>query len=200
MNFLEKVKGFLFEPANAFYLSKEDTFFQAMKYYFILAAIYSALHTFIYPDTLTLMSSFSGTWFGSMVGNLGMVSVADPGIERKIMIFADELLYALPGIFIGGAILHIGVYIAGGKKGFDQTLRIIMYGSTPILLGWIPIIGIIAGIWSLILQTLGIRQLHEITTGRAILAVLIPLVISGLLTVVLFGAIFLFGARIPVGG
>ncbi|KCZ71422.1 Yip1 domain [Candidatus Methanoperedens nitroreducens] len=199
MNFLEKVKGFLLEPSNAFYLSKEDTFFQAMKYYFILGAIYSALHTFIYSDLLTLMSSFSGTWFDSMVGSLGMVSVADPGIERKIMIFADELLYALPGIFIGGAIFHIGVYIAGGKKGFDQTLRITMYGSTPsLLLGWIPIIGIIAGIWSLILQTLGIRQLHEITIGRAIIAVLIPLIILGLLTVVLFGAIFLFGIKIPV--
>lgn len=99
------------------------------------------------------------------------------------------------GVFIIGAIYHIGVYIVGGKKGIEQTIKALMYGQTPgLLLGWIPIIGIIAGIWSFVLYILGIRQLQEITTGKAILAVLIPIIIIVVLIVILaIIAAFVFG-------
>jgi hypothetical protein len=71
-----------------------------------------------------------------------------------------------------------------------------MYGSTPgLLFGWIPIIGMIASIWSLVLEVLGIRQLHEITTGKAILAVVMMLVVFIVLAVILAAVIaaFIFG-------
>jgi hypothetical protein len=54
-----------------------------------------------------------------------------------------------------------------------------------LLLGWIPLVNIIAAIWSLIVEIIGIRQLHELTTGRAILAVLIPIILAIILAVVL---------------
>jgi hypothetical protein len=99
----------------------------------------------------------------------------------------------------------------GGRKGFTQTIKAVMYGSTPILLfGWtsailgkpldindrlfsglIPILiqfllfGIqtITGIWFFVLEVIGIRQLHEITTGKAILAVLFLLVLLVVLAI-----------------
>ena len=63
-----------------------------------------------------------------------------------------------------------------------QTFKALMYGATPsLLLGWIPVIGFLAAIWALIVEIIGIRQLHEISTGRAvaavILAIIIPLVV-----------------------
>ena len=46
------------------------------------------------------------------------------------------------------------------------------------LIGWIPLIGIIlGGIWSLILSILGIRELHQISTGRAAGAVILAAII-----------------------
>jgi hypothetical protein len=57
-----------------------------------------------------------------------------------------------------------------------------MYGDTPYLLcGWVPFIGFFFILWSLALGILGICELQEISTLRAIvavaLAVMIPLVL-----------------------
>jgi len=69
-----------------------------------------------------------------------------------------------------------------------QTIKAGMYGSTASLLfGWLPIINMIAVIWSLVTEIIGIRQLHEITTGRAILAMVLPLIIAFILAMVLVG-------------
>ncbi|HMB44293.1 MAG TPA: hypothetical protein VKL21_00575 [Candidatus Methanoperedens sp.] len=90
----------------------------AIKYYVGIAAIYSAI--------FALMLGFAGSFFGSMMGfgNLGMMMGAGVGVSAAIMIFA------IAGAFIGGAILHIFVYIAGGRKGRIQTIKAGMYGST----------------------------------------------------------------------
>ena len=119
------------------------------------------------------MLGFAGSLFGSMMGsgNLGMMIGAGAGIGAAITFFVVFMIMAVAGAFIGGAILHIFVYIAGGRKGMTQTIKAGMYGSTASLLfGWLPFINIIAAIWSLVTEIIGIRQLHEITTGRAILA------------------------------
>ncbi len=191
MDFFEKVKGFLIEPSKTFDAVKGDTLNEAMKYYVCIAAIYSALIALLFAFAPTLLALTMGFGFR----NLGMM----PGVDARFLaigIFVVFLIFMIIGVFIIGAIYHIGVYIVGGKKGIEQTIKALMYGQTPgLLLGWIPIIGIIAGIWSFVLYILGIRQLQEITTGKAILAVLIPIIIIVVLIVVLAAIIaaFVFG-------
>ncbi|MFA4935401.1 MAG: YIP1 family protein [Candidatus Methanoperedens sp.] len=153
---------------------------------------------------MALLLAFVGM-FGSMMifRNLGMMMGVGAGISGAVLFFILFMILAIIGSFISGAIVHIGVYIMGGEKGIVQTIKAVMYGSTPgLLLGWIPIIGFIAAIWSLILEILGIRQLHELTTGRAIVAVLIPFIIMVVLTVVLAAVIaaFVFGMGTPSRG
>lgn len=185
MDFIEKVKGFLMEPSKTFDASKEETLSEAMKYYISIVAIYSAI--------LALLFAFASTLFGSMMGGFGAMFGAGAGIAGAIAIFVIFLILLIIGAFINGAILHIGVYIVGGKRGITQTIKALMYGSTPgLLLGWIPIIGFLALIWSLVLEVLGIRQLHELTTGKAIVAVIIPIVIIVILAMVLAAVIASF--------
>ncbi|MDP2767295.1 MAG: YIP1 family protein [Candidatus Methanoperedens sp.] len=180
MDFVNKVKGFLTEPSKTFDASKEDTLSDAVQYYAIIVAIYSLLFALLFAFAFSLVGSMMG------FGQLGMMTGTGAGIGGAISIFIMLLIFGIIGAFIGGAILHIFVYIVGGRKGIAQTIKAVMYGSTPgLLFGWIPVIGFIASIWSLILEILGIRQLHELTTGRAVLAVLIPVVIMVVLTVVL---------------
>ncbi len=187
MDLVEKVKGFLMEPSKTFDASKEDTLGEALKYYISLAAIYSILIAITYII------------FGSMMGfgDLGMMFGAVAGIAGAILIFVMVLIFLIIGVFIGGAIIHIFVYIVGGRKGITQTIKALMYGQTPLLLfGWIPLIGFIAGIWALVLEVLGIRQLHELTTGRAILAVIVlPIILMIILTLIFAAVIatFIFG-------
>ncbi len=182
MDFYEKVKGLLLEPSKTFDALKEEPLDGAIKYYICIAAIYSAL--------FALLLGFAGSLFGSMMGfgNLGMMMGAGAGIGVAITFFVIFMIMAIAGAFIGGAIFHIFVYIAGGRKGMTQTIKAGMYGSTASLLfGWLPIINMIAVIWSLVTEIIGIRQLHEITTGRAILAMVLPLIITFILVMVLVG-------------
>jgi hypothetical protein len=176
MNFFEKVKGFLLEPSKTFDATKGENLSEAIKYYAVIAVIYSTI--------FAVLLAFVGTLFGSMMGrrNLGMLMGAGTGAGGAIIFFVLFMVLAIIGAFIGGAILHIFVYLVGGRKGLEQTIKAVMYGSTPgLLLGWIPIIGFIAGIWSLVVEIIGIRQLHELTNGKAVLAVLIPIIIAVIL-------------------
>jgi hypothetical protein len=180
MDFYEKVKGLLMEPSMTFDALKEEPLEGAIKYYVSIAAVYSAI--------FALMLGFAGSFFGSMMGfgNLGMMMGAGAGISAAIIFFIMFMIIAIAGAFIGGAILHIFVYIVGGRKGMVQTIKAGMYGSTASLLfGWVPIINIIAAIWSLVTQVIGIRQLQDITTGRAVLALVLPMIIAFILAMVL---------------
>jgi hypothetical protein len=178
MDFSEKVKGFLLEPSKTFDASKGDTLNEALKYYVLLAVIFSAL--------LALLFAIAATLFGSMMGRFGMLLGTGAGMAGALVIFVMFLVLWIISAFVSGAILHIFVYIVGGRKGISQTIKAVMYGSTPsLLLGWIPFINYLAWIWSLVLEILGIRQLQELTTGRAILAVLIPIIIIVVLVVVI---------------
>lgn len=78
-------------------------------------------------------------------GNPGMMMGTNVGISAAITFFVVFMIMAIAGAFIGGAILHLFVYIAGGRKGMTQTIKAVMYGSTASLLfGWLPIINMIA--------------------------------------------------------
>ena len=70
-----------------------------------------------------------------------------------------------------------------------ETEKAVIYGTTPFfLLGWIPVIGmIIGGIWAIILTIIGLRELHQITTGKALLAYVLALVIIFVILLLIVG-------------
>jgi RNase P subunit RPR2 len=113
-----------------------------------------------------------------------------------LSIFLIIFLIALPfliafSLLIGSGITHLCLMIVGGnKKGFESTFRALSYSYSGNLFGVIPFIGsTIGGIYSLILIIFGVRECHGITTGKAVLAVLLPLIIIfglGLLLAILF--------------
>ncbi|VVB97247.1 Yip1 domain protein [uncultured archaeon] len=197
MDFIEKAKGFLFEPSKTFNACKDESLNEAIKYYAIIALIFSAISALLFVIAFTLFGSMMG------LGNLGMMFGAGAGIMSAVLIFVMLFVIFIIGAFIGGAILHIFVYIVGGRKGITQTLKALMYGGTPMLLfGWIPYIGFIASIWSLILEIIGIQKLQELTTIRAVIAVVvIPAIIAVILAILLaaFIAAFIFGMGGPRG-
>jgi hypothetical protein len=106
-------------------------------------------------------------------------------------------VFILIGLFIGAAIIHLCLMIVGGaNKPFEATFRVLAFsqGSTgPLQI--IPVCGgLIAGVWALVVNCIGLARAHETTTGRAVLAVFLPLVVccgGGILLAVMFGA---FGA------
>jgi len=175
--FGEKVKGFLVSPVSTFQEVKGEDLGSVVKYFIVLALVFSILCTIIFAAIGSMITSFMPT-------NMLPFGAAG-GVVGAVVLFITLIVGLILGLFIGGAILHIFVYIVGGRKGYAQTVKAMGYGMTPtLLLGWIPVIGIIAGIWALIVEILGIRELHEISTGKAVLAVLLPAIISGIIVAI----------------
>ena len=173
---IAKVKGFLLSPVETFQQSRNDEPGVVFTYFAALLLFHAILVALIATFGIEKMPTY-------------------PGIPVGIAVPVIVFLMALAGGFIltliFAAWLHLWVYLLGGRKGIMQTFKAIIYGHTPrLLLGWIPFIGFIFMLWSLVLGVLGIRELQEISTGKAILAVVIAIIIP-LIIVILIGAYFI---------
>lgn len=191
MNYLELIKGFFLLPVETFRTVKDTDYRDTLVYFLILVLIYTVLSVPIMLVSLSLM------WpvFNGMFGRLGIGTLTGFGI---VSIAVVMIIVALVFLFIGAAWLHLWVYLLGGRKGYRETLKALAFGDTPaLLLGWIPLVGFLAGIWSLVLSILGIRELHGISTARALGAVIIAVAIPLLILVLL--ALFLFIAYTETG-
>lgn len=171
VSFGGKVKGFLGAPANAFNEVQAEALGSALKYFAILAAIYVVLNmTLFYTVGRGILVTLAGL-FGSVAA---AVSVYDFNPAALVLM---TLLGAFAGLFISGSWAHLFVRTFGGRKGYGNTIKAFAYGETPLLLfGWIPLVGMLFWIWALVLDIIGIKQLHEISTGRAVGAVLLSVV------------------------
>jgi hypothetical protein len=103
-------------------------------------------------------------------------------------VFVVMPLAAVLGMFIGSGIYHVMLILLGGaRRSYETTLRVSAYstGATN-MLNLIPLCGsIIAGIYAIVVAIIGLARAHEISTGKAAAAVLLPLVLCcGLILVV----------------
>jgi hypothetical protein len=94
------------------------------------------------------------------------------------------------GVFLTALVTHLLVIlvVGSGHSGFGATFRIVAYSSVTSLIGWLPFIGWIFSLYRLFLATVGIREMHATTTGRALLVVVFPAILILLLVVVVVGA------------
>ncbi len=109
-------------------------------------------------------------------------------------------IFATIGLFIGAGILHLLVMLIVGSRnaGFAGTFRVSAYSSVTSLVSWIPVIGWIASLYGIYLAIVGVREVHNTSTGKAAIVVLIPAVVVILLILVivaLVGAALFFGAQ-----
>jgi hypothetical protein len=82
--------------------------------------------------------------------------------------------------FIISGILHLCLMIVGGaRKPFETTFRVVCFSSgSSSLLSMIPVCGgLIACVWNIVVEIIGLARAHEIDTGKAVLAVLLPIIV-----------------------
>ena len=73
---------------------------------------------------------------------------------------------------------HLFVYIFGGRNGIKRSVQTLLYGATPtIAVSWIPIVQLLVAFYSIYVNLIGLKKLHEISTMRAVLAYMIPFLI-----------------------
>jgi hypothetical protein len=101
-------------------------------------------------------------------------SVFAPGSALLGIVFAP--IGGAIGLFIAAAIqqLLVRLFVGENNSGFGATFRVAAYTQVTSLVNWIPILGPLLALYGLYLSILGIREVHETTTGKAALVVLIP--------------------------
>jgi hypothetical protein len=98
-------------------------------------------------------------------------------------------------LFIWSGIVHLFLMMLGGHKqstsGYEGTFRAVSYAQVAAVAQIVPFVGpFIAGIWGLVLQILGVARLHRTSTGKAVGAVLLPIVLCCLCGIALFALMF----------
>jgi len=157
------------------------------------------------PLLYGVIISFFGTTIGlleqfAFSGFLGSFSQVEGMEGVNFFQTAFLLIYAffLPimiavGLFVGSGIFHICLLIVGaGKRGFETTFRVLSYASSSQAFALVPFVGgFIIIIYNLVLWTIGFRESHHTTTGRAFIAVLLPMIIMSFLIGLLIFAIII---------
>jgi hypothetical protein len=189
--FVETLQMVLTRPGEAFTAMRREGGFGEPLIYAVIGASAGAIVQFLFSLILHSLGLFADRRdaFGAMAG-MGIGSVG------FIILFPLVLII---GLFIGAAIIHLCLMIVGGaKQPFETTFRVLAFsqGSTGVL-QMIPICGgLIAGVWGLVVNCIGLARAHETDMGRAVLAILLPLIVCcglGLVLVSMLGGLAALG-------
>jgi hypothetical protein len=185
--FIETLAMVLTKPDQAFRTMKTEGGLAEPLIYALIGGCVGGIVSLLLSLGLQSMGLFAGQRdaFTAMAGiGIGMI-----GLIVLVPVFI------VIGLFIGAAIVHLCLMIVGGaNKSFETTFRVLAFsqGSTgPLQV--IPVCGgLIAFVWALVVDCIGLARAHETSTGRAVLAVLLPLIVccgAGILFLIMFGGI-----------
>ena len=148
----------------------------------------------------------SALLFGIFVGSLGYVFnavwqlILSKGVSlpqfiseyasagRNILgasIFFAPLIITIMIVFEGIS-THVSLIIVGGnKKGFAATMRVLSYAMSAKILNVIPFVGgLISGVWMATVTVIGLREVHGISTARAVTALIMPFLLLVFLVII----------------
>jgi hypothetical protein len=187
--FIETLQMVLSKPAEAFTAMKREGGLGDPLLYGIIGGSVGVIVYFIYNLFFQSLGTFANRSnpFAHAIGT---------GVGGVFLIICAPIFVVI-GIFVGSAILHICLMLVGGaKQSFETTFRVVCFAGgsvNPLLI--VPFCGgLIVGIWKIVLYCIGLARAHETDTGRAVLAVFLPLIVccgGGILIAIMFGA---FGA------
>lgn len=158
---------------------------------------------FVNPLIFALVCAVISAAIGGFLGILyATVGIGDGGVWRAIGAFVTSMFFtpiiSTIALFIGAGILHllVALIIKPANTGFEATFRVVSYANVAQLVSWIPVLGpLVATVASITLSIIGVREVHETTTGKAALVVLIPAAVGllvALLLIVVVGAVLFF--------
>jgi hypothetical protein len=97
-------------------------------------------------------------------------------------------------IFFSSTVIHLLLLIVrGGQNGYEGTLRVVSYSQAAQIWSLIPFAGGFLGwIWQVVIQIIGLKQIHDTSYARVIMALLIPVAIIFLLVILVVVGLVMF--------
>jgi hypothetical protein len=174
----QTVKGVLLDPATTFAAMKREGGLGNPLGYDVLMSwigfIVAAAYNLGFQAVMGTMTPRSQTQFNPMAW--GAVAI--------VAMIVLMPLFTVISAFIASGILHLSLMICqGAKQPFETTFRAHCYAMGSVApLQFIPFCGAYAAIiWAIVALCIGVAKSHEIGTGRAVLAVLLPSIVCCLL-------------------
>ena len=170
--FVETLVMVLTKPGEAFAVMKREGGLGEPLIYALIGGCLGGIVSLLFSMGLHSVGFFADRHdtFGAMAG-MGAGSAA------FIVLIP---LFVVIGLFIGSAIVHLCLMVVGGaNQSFETTFRVLAFsqGSAGPL-QMIPICGgLISGVWGLVCSCIGLARAHDTDTGRAVLAVFLPLIV-----------------------
>ena len=182
--FIETLTMVLTRPAEAFSVMKREGGLGEPLMYALIGGCLGGIVAFLFTLGFRSIGLFADR-DNSLAAMTGM------GIGSVAMIILLPLFLVI-FLFIWSALAHLCLMIVGGaNQPFETTFRVLAFtqGSTgPLQI--IPLCGgLIAGVWAIVCYCIGLARAHETDTGRAVLAVFLPLIVccgGGVLIAVMF--------------
>jgi hypothetical protein len=146
---------------------------------------------FVNPLIFAIICYEVSAILGGLLGLVGVGMGDAQGFGSFLIGIILAPIGAAIGLFIGAGILHLLVMLIVGSRnaGYEGTFRVGAYSAVTTLVSWIPIIGWIASLYGIYLAIVGIREVHNTTTGKAVVVVLIPAVVVFLLVLLIIAGI-----------
>ncbi len=187
-------KNVMFNPTEFFNkLPAKEQYRKATIFYLTIEAISLALTILTFVPFMTLglvqdptMGLLGGLGTGLLVGIL-------------VLAFPLILLFSWGMLYVGAGLIHLFISLLGGKKGFVETFKASAYSTGPGIFSFLPWIGNLAAVYSLILLIIGIKERHQLSIGRSVAAVLIPVGIIFIVMVTIVAVIILLSG-LQTGG
>ena len=159
--FIETLQVVLTRPAEAFTVMKREGGFGEPLLYGVVGGSVGAIVAFLFSILLHSFGMFAnqrnalGAMAGMGIGSIGLIVL----IPLAIVIV----------LFIGAGIVHLCLMIVGGaNQPFETTFRVLAFtqGSTGVL-QLIPVCGgVIAAVWGIVVNCIGLARTKPIPVGR----------------------------------
>lgn len=178
--FAETLQRSLFHPVAFFRGTAPESGAGAALFYAVIVGTFSIAVFFLWQSALAnQFSAERGGRFLSVFGNRGALAAF------LIVVPAMVALQCL----VTAALEHLTLAVLGGANGtYRTTLKAVCYSTSALAFSVFPLCGmLVGGLWQVVVQVIGIRELHRTSTARASLAWLLPLLIA----VCLVGMVFL---------
>lgn len=116
-------------------------------------------------------------------GNLSSVQIDFvAGYGTSLVFLGSAILCPLAAtvmICLTSLLVHLLLsVVGGGKNGFEATFRTVCYSQATQFWAIVPYVGgIVATLWLVVVQLIGIREIHGVSYTRVVIAFLIPVVV-----------------------
>jgi hypothetical protein len=179
--FVDTASVLLMRPSEAFAMMKREGGLTDPLLFAMIGGSAGTIASTLFQIALASVPGVGG-------GSNNVVAMFGMGMVLGFILLAP--LFITVGVFIGSGLIHLCLMLVGGaNKSFETTFRVVCFSSgAAYLFSIIPFCGgYITPIYNIVLECIGLSRAHETTMGKAVFAILVPLIVCCGIFAIVFG-------------